>query len=101
MISPIFLVYFLSFLIIGVPVLFALGLSPIITFVQDDQVLFINMLYQRLYSGLDNFLLLALPFFMLAGECMSAGGITPRIVAFAQTRVQHLRGGLGHVVIIL
>ncbi|GLO62692.1 membrane protein [Vibrio sp. MACH09] len=100
MISPIFLVYFMTFLIIGVPVLFALGLSPIITFVQDDQILFINMLYQRLYSGLDNFLLLALPFFMLAGECMSSGGITPRIISFAQTRVQHMRGGLGHVVII-
>jgi len=100
MISPIFLLYFLSFMIIGMPVLFALGLSPIITFFQDGQTLFINMLYQRLYAGLDNFLLLALPFFMLAGECMSFGGITPRIVAFAQTRVQHLRGGLGHVVIL-
>lgn len=100
MVSPIFLVYFMAFLLIGVPVLFALGLSPIITFVQNDQVLFINMLYQRLYSGLDNFLLLALPFFMLAGECMSSGGITPRIISFAQTRVQHLRGGLGHVVIL-
>ncbi|ORT52077.1 C4-dicarboxylate ABC transporter permease [Vibrio sp. qd031] len=100
MVSPIFVLYFLVFLLIGVPVLFALGLSPIITFVQNDQVLFINMLYQRLYSGLDNFLLLALPFFMLAGECMSSGGITPRIISFAQTRVQHLRGGLGHVVIL-
>ncbi len=95
MVSPIFLVYFLAFLLMGVPVLMALGLSPIITFIQNDQVLFINMLYQRLYSGLDNFLLLALPFFMLAGECMSSGGITPRIISFAQTRVQHLRGGLG------
>ncbi len=100
MVSPIFLVYFLAFLLMGVPVLMALGLSPIITFIQNDQVLFINMLYQRLYSGLDNFLLLALPFFMLAGECMSSGGITPRIISFAQTRVQHLRGGLGHVVIL-
>lgn len=100
MVSPIFLLYFLVFLLIGVPVLFALGMAPIITFVHNDQVLFINMLYQRLYSGLDNFLLLALPFFMLAGECMSSGGITPRIISFAQTRVQHLRGGLGHVVIL-
>ncbi|MFA0442687.1 C4-dicarboxylate ABC transporter permease [Vibrio sp. 10N.286.49.C2] len=100
MISPVFLLYFLFFLIVGVPVLFALGLAPVITFFQNDQTLFINMLYQRLYSGLDNFLLLALPFFMLAGECMSSGGITPRIISFAQTRVQHLKGGLGHVVIL-
>ena len=100
MISPIFLLYFLGLLLLGVPVLFALGISPIVIFYQNDQTLFINMLYQRLYSGLDNFLLLALPFFMLAGECMSSGGITPRIIAFAQTMVQHLRGGLGHVVIL-
>ncbi|WED24848.1 TRAP transporter large permease [Vibrio sp. JC009] len=100
MVSPIFVLYFMAFLLLGVPVLFALGLAPIITFFQNDQVLFINMLYQRLYSGLDNFLLLALPFFMLAGEAMSSGGITPRIIAFAQARVQHLRGGLGHVVIL-
>ncbi|UJF18241.1 TRAP transporter large permease [Vibrio sp. SS-MA-C1-2] len=100
MVSPIFILYFLFFLLVGVPVIFALGLSPIITFFQNDQVLFINMLYQRLYSGLDNFLLLALPFFMLAGECMSSGGITPRIISFAQTRVQHMKGGLGHVVIL-
>lgn len=100
MVSPIFLFYFLGLLIIGTPVLFALGISPIAAFFQDDQAVFINMLYQRLYFGLDSFLLLALPFFMLAGECMSNGGITPRIVAFAQTRVQHLKGGLGHVVIL-
>ncbi len=100
MISPIFLVYFLIFLLMGVPVLFALGLAPAITFFQNDQVLFINMLYQRLFAGLDNFLLLALPLFMLAGECMSSGGITPRIVGFAQTMVRHMRGGLGHVVIL-
>ncbi len=100
MISPVFLIYFLVLLVVGVPVLFTLGLSPMITLFQNDQMLFANMLYQRLYAGLDSFLLLALPFFMLAGECMTAGGITPRIIAFAQTMVQHLRGGLGHVVIL-
>jgi len=100
MVSPIFLLYFLVFLLMGVPVLFALGLTPAITLFQSDQVMFINLLYQRLYSGLDNFLLLALPFFMLAGEFMVNGGITSRIISFSQTLVQHMRGGLGHVVII-
>ncbi|MCF7353006.1 TRAP transporter large permease [Vibrio kanaloae] len=100
MMSPVFLIYFLALLVIGVPVIFTLGLSPIISLFQNDQMLFANMLYQRLYSGLDSFLLLALPFFMLAGECMTIGGITPRIIAFSQTMVQHLRGGLGHVVIL-
>lgn len=100
MISPVFLIYFLILLFIGVPVLFALGIAPIISLFQSDKVMFINMLYQRLYSGLDNFLLLALPFFMLAGEFMVNGGITSRIITFSQTMVRHLRGGLGHVVIL-
>lgn len=100
MVSPIFVIYFLILLLIGVPVLFALGISPAIALFQDDKVLFINMLYQRLYSGLDSFLLLALPFFMLAGEFMVSGGITTRIITFSQTMVRHMRGGLGHVVIL-
>ena len=100
MVSPIFAVYFLILLVIGVPVLFALGLSPAIALLQADKVLFMNLLYQRLYAGLDNFLLLALPFFMLAGEFMVNGGITTRIISFSQKMVQHMRGGLGHVVII-
>ena len=100
MLSPIFILYFLIFLLIGIPVLFALGLAPAISLFQSDQGMFINLLYQRLYAGLDNFLMLALPFFMLAGEFMVNGGITNRIVAFAQTMVRHLRGGLGHVVIL-
>ena len=100
MVSPIFAVYFLILLFVGVPVLFALGLSPAIALFQADKINFLNMLYQRLYSGMDNFLLLALPFFMLAGEFMVNGGITNRIISFSQTMVQHMRGGLGHVVII-
>ncbi len=100
MISPVFIGYFLLFLLFGIPVLFALGLAPAISLFQSDQTLFLNMLYQRLYAVLDNFLMLALPFFMLAGEFMVNGGITNRIVAFAQTMVRHFRGGLGHVVIL-
>ncbi|OBW95486.1 TRAP transporter large permease [Gallibacterium salpingitidis] len=100
MISPVFILYFLILLLIGVPVLFSLGLSPVIALFQDDKILFINMLYQRLYSGLDSFLLLALPFFMLAGEFMVNGGITTRIITFSQTMVRHMKGGLGHVVIL-
>ena len=55
MVSPIFAVYFLILLVIGVPVLFALGLSPAIALLQADKALFMNLLYQRLYAGLDNF----------------------------------------------
>ncbi len=67
MVSPVFVLYFLLLLFIGVPVLFSLGLAPIIAFFQADQASFLSMMYNRLYSGLTTFLLLALPFFMLAG----------------------------------
>ena len=50
---------------------------------------------QNLIDGADSFQLLAIPFFMLAGELMNAGGISKRIVNFAMALVGHVRGGLG------
>ena len=55
---------------------------------------------QRLYSGLENYGLLAIPLFMLAGELMNSGGITRRLVTFAKTFVGHFRGGLAYVNVI-
>ena len=54
---------------------------------------------QRLIGGIDTFPLLAIPFFILAGNLMNTGGITDRLVAFAKTLVGHIRGGLAHVVV--
>jgi len=55
---------------------------------------------QRLIGGIDTFPLLAIPFFILAGNIMNTGGITDRLVAFAKTLVGHIRGGLAHVVVV-
>ncbi len=55
---------------------------------------------QRLIGGIDTFPLLAIPFFILAGNLMNTGGITDRLVAFAKTLVGHVRGGLAHVVVV-
>ena len=55
---------------------------------------------QRLIGGIDTFPLLAIPFFILAGNLMNTGGITDRLVAFAKTLVGHIRGGLAHVVVV-
>jgi len=52
-----------------------------------------TILSQKLIEGADSFPLLAIPFFMLAGELMNAGGISKRIVAFALAWVGHVRGG--------
>ena len=58
------------------------------------------LLYRNVYNGMDSFPLMALPFFMLAGELMNRGGITIRLVEFSQALMGHLRGGLAHVNIL-
>lgn len=58
-----------------------------------------QLLAQNLVAGIDSFPLLAVPFFILAGELMNAGGISQRIIAMAQAWVGHIRGGLGYVAI--
>lgn len=55
---------------------------------------------QRLVGGIDSFPLLAIPFFIFAGNLMNTGGITNRLVTFAKVLVGHVKGGLGHVVVV-
>ena len=59
-----------------------------------------DILSQSMINGVDNFALLAIPFFMIAGEVMAVGGLSDRIVKLAMTLVGHWRGGLGYVAII-
>src|ERR1044072_5294146 len=83
---------------IGIPMAFALvltgaGMAWALEF-WDTQ-----LLAQNLVAGIDSFPLLAVPFFILAGELMNAGGISRRIITMAQAWVGHIRGGLGFVAI--
>ena len=55
---------------------------------------------QRMIGGIDTFPLLAIPFFILAGNLMNTGGITDRLVQLARALVGHIRGGLAHVVVV-
>jgi C4-dicarboxylate transporter, DctM subunit len=55
---------------------------------------------QKIFTGMDSFLLLAIPFFILAGALMNHGGITRRLVDFSTTLVGHIAGGLGHVTVV-
>lgn len=84
-------------LIIGTPIVFVMMLAPGAALLFEGNFRFLNMLIQRLFAGIDSFPLMALPFFILAGELMTAGGITTRIVRFAETFVAHRRAGLGQV----
>ena len=95
-----YLGFFLCFLFLGVPVIFALLLSCGIDLALNNQTRFYAMLMQRWISGIDNFPIMALPLFILAGEVMNAGGITLRIVRFAETLVGHFRGGLSYVCVL-
>ena len=95
-----YLVYFLGLVLIGLPIVYVLLLAPGIDLAQNGQWAFFPLLMQRLWNGVDSFALMALPFFVLAGELMSAGGVTVRIVTFAETLIGHFRGGLGHVCVL-
>ena len=86
-------------LALGVPIAFALILCGVaIMFAMN--MMDAQIVAQNLINGANNFSLMAIPFFVLAGELMNAGGISKRIVEFAMALVGHIRGGLGYVAII-
>jgi len=81
--------------IIGVPVAFALGVAAVCAFFYEGLPLMIA--FQRIISGISIFALMAIPFFIFAGELMFHGGIAMRLVRFASSAVGAMRGGLGVV----
>jgi tripartite ATP-independent transporter DctM subunit len=95
----VFLGSLLGAMAIGMPIAFALIVCGIALMVQldmfDAQIIATNII-----NGADSFPLMAVPFFMLAGEIMNAGGLSRRIVAFAMAIVGHVRGGLGYVAVM-
>ncbi|MBZ4654193.1 MAG: transporter large permease protein [Peptococcaceae bacterium] len=95
----IFLVSLFGFLAFGIPVAFALILST------AALMLFHNnfdaqIVVQHMMAGAENYTLMSIPFFMLAGEIMNQGGISVRIVKFANDLIGHVRGGLGYVTVV-
>ena len=86
-------VSFTVFLLLGVPVAFAIGLSSVATIVAAG--LPVAVVFQKMVGGMQVFSFLAIPFFVFAGELMLYGGIADRIVKFANSLVGHVRGGLG------
>jgi tripartite ATP-independent transporter DctM subunit len=91
---------FLLLLIAGAPIVFALLIGPGLSLALDDQRQFYPAILARLYNGVDSFPLMAVPFFILAGELMNSGGVTAAIFRFAQTMIGHVRGGLAQVNIV-
>ena len=99
-----FLWIFLLALALSVPVVFGLigatGLVMVLDLGGDFDARDLNSIVSQIWSGMSSVPLMALPMFILAGELMNTGGITRRLVAFSQTLIGHLRGGLAHVNIL-
>jgi tripartite ATP-independent transporter DctM subunit len=86
-------------LLIGMPISFSVAMVCMFYFILSDSFT-LTVVPQKIVSGMDSFLLLAIPFFLLAGSLMNFGGATRRLVAFASSLVGHFSGGLGHVTVV-
>lgn len=89
----------LLMILLGVPVLLAIGCIALFGIVAVPDLV-TAMFPQKAFTMLDSFSLLAMPYFILAGELMTRGGLSKRLVEFAETVVGHLRGGLGHAAVV-
>lgn len=87
---------FLVLMFLGVPVAFAMGLAGIAGIHFGSEVP-LTLVALRLFSGIDSFVLLAIPFFMLGGELMEKGGISRRLLRLSDSLFGHMRGGVGQV----
>lgn len=86
---------FIGLLLLRFPILYAIGLSTLATFCYLD--ISLGMVISNMVKGVNSFSLMSIPFFVLAGEIMSAGGISDRLMLLANALVGQFRGGLAHV----
>lgn len=86
-------------LLIGVPVAFALGLTSFTILILVKGVP-LGIVAQRMFTGMDSFPFMAIPFFVLAGALMNSSGITQKLVTFADVLVGHIKGGLAQINIV-
>ena len=95
----VFLICFVLMIILGAPIAFSLGISSVayVIYNPDLSMLFI---VQKMFTGTDSFPLLAIPFFILAGNLMNMGGVTRKLLNFSNLLVGHWRGGLASVSIV-
>jgi tripartite ATP-independent transporter DctM subunit len=92
-------VVLLALIFVGVPVVVAIGAVALGGILANPELAPVEF-PRKMFAAVDSFSLLALPYFILAGELMVRGGMSRRLVEFAETLVGHLRGGLGHATIL-
>lgn len=95
MITLVLLGIFFLLLILGIPVAFSLGISTLFAIILIDIPIII--IFQRMFSGINSFVLICIPFFILMGNIMEKGGIARRIVNFSNLIIGRIRGGLAGV----
>ena len=98
-VAMLFLIFFIL-LMLSVPIGYAIGIATLITLICFSSIP-ITMIAQNAVAGVDSFPLLAIPFFMLAGNLMSSGGIAKRLVDFFESIIGHITGGLGMVTVVV
>ncbi len=94
----IIIISFVVTLVLGFPIAFCLGITSTVALLASDFPL--SLIAQRMFTGIDSFPLMAVPFFVLAGDLMNSGGTTERLIAFANVLVGRIRGGLAHTNIV-
>ena len=93
-------ILFIFLLLIGIPIAFVVGIISLIAFLLLGQPLLLSVVAQRMFTGLDMFTIMAIPFFFLAAEVMKESKMTQDIVDFVDACVGSIRGGLAHVNIV-
>lgn len=93
-------VSFVFFLALGIPIAFVLGLTPLVAMIAQGGTP-LTLVAQRIFTGMDNTVLMAIPFFILAGNIMSRGGMTRQLVTFCKVLVGWLRGGLAYINVVI
>lgn len=89
---------FILLVLVGIPISFAMGISSLAALIYHGQLPF-NLIVHRTMMGVDSFVLLSIPLFIFAGTIMEQGGISEKLVRFAQTLLGRFRGGLPMVVV--
>jgi len=92
---------FIFLLIVGVPIAFVLGSTALLHLLTIDNPVYFNVVIQRLFSGVNSYSLMAIPFFVLAGELMNRGKVTEKLVDFTRELVGFVNGGLAYVTVIV
>ncbi|MDI3548725.1 MAG: hypothetical protein PWR10_2377 [Halanaerobiales bacterium] len=99
-IIAIIILLFILLLFIGLPVAFVLGVESVLYCMLTGNLDFLYIISHNLFKGMNNFVLMAIPLFILTGEIMNQGTITNKLVNFANVLVGRLRGGLAHVNVV-